>query len=1113
MKNLLLARVSTFNLGLLMLILSGLSPQALAYSNYLTDFNTNYNTPGTRIDNCGLCHFNFNGGGLRTPYGEDFRNNSFSIPSVGPLDSDGDGTTNDQEAASLTNPGLSCSNLVSAQNAPADVADFVDPNNPGCIATGSPPIVNINGDYFGATGIPISFSSAGSFDPDGTIVSYLWTFGGFGTSTLANPDFTFTLSSALRILITLTITDNEGNTISDTAFVTVLQTLNSPPTADAGPPVTGVVNSSVQFDGSASSDPEIAGAYLDYRWNFADGSLGLGIRPTHTYTRCGVYNVSLEVTDNAYLTNTAITTATIASSGVDSPVAHAGGGDFRLYDGGVGTNVQFDASGSSDSDCNIVSYSWDFDDGTVGTGMSPLHSYTTAGVYVVTLTVTDNDGLQATDFATVSVIDTGPLDGAALYQTNCAGCHGADANSTKIGATVTRINDGIVNVPSMNGLSTMTATEIQAISDYLASLTPLPSPTDGPTLYANNCAGCHGPGDSSTKIGATVTRINDGIVNVPSMNGLSTMTATEIQAISDYLVSLTPLPSPTDGPTLYANNCAGCHGLGDSSAKSGATVTRIINGIANVPSMNGLSALSTADIDAIAAFLATAPAPTTPEGLYAANCASCHGADGSGGTSEHDVRGDSARKISEAIQGESEMLSLSFLSTNEIQLISDFLNGITSPPPGGGTGEEMYAASCASCHGAGATSAKAGATVARINNGIAAVSSMNGLSSLPAADIQTISDYLVSLAPTPPPPGTTDGELLYVINCSGCHGAGDASAKAGATASRISSGIATVSSMGGLAWLTTADIDAIAAFLATAPAPTTPEGLYAASCASCHGADGSGGTSEHDVRGDSARKISEAIQGESEMRSLSFLSTNEIQLISDFLNGITSPPPGGGTGEEMYAASCASCHGAGATSAKAGATVARINNGIAAVSSMNGLSSLPAADIQTISDYLVSLAPTPPPPGTTDGELLYVINCSGCHGAGDASAKAGATASRISSGIATVSSMGGLAWLTTADIDAIAAFLATAPAPTTPEGLYAASCASCHGADGSGGTSEHDVRGDSARKISEAIQGESEMRSLSFLSTNEIQLISDFLNGNTSGDSWSRYDSWSWRGD
>jgi len=870
-----------------------MTDSALAYSTYLTEFNTHYGTQGSRIDSCGLCHVDFNGGGTRTPYGEDYRNNNYSAANIGAIDSDGDGYSNDQEAAlsTLTLPGFSCNTVSTAINAPANIADYVDPSSPGCVGPGQPPIANPNGPYYGVTRNLISFSSAGSTDPDGTITSYLWTFGSYGSSIEANPQFAFDLNINAVVTVTLTVTDNDGNTNSATTTATVLQTSNLPPVADAGPAVSGAANSPVQFDATGSYDPE--GARLGYRWDFGDQTLAVGATPTHIYTRCGTYNVNLMVSDDFNLKAFASTTATISSSGIIPPTANAGGGVSGQYNGSLGSNVQFDGSASVDTDCNIVSYNWDFGDNTSGLGVNPVHSYAVAGNYVVTLTVTDTDGLMSSASANVNIIDNGSLNGLTLYDTNCASCHGAGTSSTKAGATVARINAGITSVAAMNSLSTLSTAEIQAIADFLATISPPPPPTgpiDGAVAYDTYCASCHGAGTSSTKAGATVARINAGITSVAAMNSLSTLSTAEIQAIADFLATISPPPPPTgpiDGAVAYDTYCASCHGAGTSSTKAGATVARINAGITSVAAMNSLSSLSSADIQAIADFLGSLAPPTTPQGLYAAYCSSCHGADGSGGSSGQNIIGDSAALISSAISGERDMQSLSFLTSAQIQSISDFLNGVTTPSPGNLDGQALYDVNCAGCHGLSSNSAKAGATLSRINSGIANEPSMAYFgTALTAAEIQAIADFLVSVAP--PPPSSGDGASLYANYCASCHGAGDTSAKAGATVSRINTGISTVSSMNSLgSVLTAADIQAIADFLATTAPPTTPEGKYIAYCSSCHGVDARGGSSGKDVRGDSYGTIRDAIRGEREMRSLDFLTSSDISDIADYLQTLT----------------------------------------------------------------------------------------------------------------------------------------------------------------------------------------------------------------------------------
>jgi len=58
----------------------------------------------------------------------------------------------------------------------------------------------------------------------------------------------------------------------------------------------------------------------------------------------------------------------------------------------VNNSILFDASGSYDIDGFIVSYEWDFGDGTTGSGISITHTYNKSGEYNVTLTITNNIG-------------------------------------------------------------------------------------------------------------------------------------------------------------------------------------------------------------------------------------------------------------------------------------------------------------------------------------------------------------------------------------------------------------------------------------------------------------------------------------------------------------------------------------------------------------------------------------------------------------------------------------------------------------------------------------------------------------------------------------------------
>jgi PKD repeat protein len=72
--------------------------------------------------------------------------------------------------------------------------------------------------------------------------------------------------------------------------------VDNPPVANAGADKTATVDSTVTFDGSASTDDKTIASYA---WNFGDGTTATGVAPTHKYTTAATYTVTLTVTDTA----------------------------------------------------------------------------------------------------------------------------------------------------------------------------------------------------------------------------------------------------------------------------------------------------------------------------------------------------------------------------------------------------------------------------------------------------------------------------------------------------------------------------------------------------------------------------------------------------------------------------------------------------------------------------------------------------------------------------------------------------------------------------------------------------------------------------------------------
>ncbi|MDG6222163.1 MAG: PKD domain-containing protein [Candidatus Bathyarchaeota archaeon] len=73
------------------------------------------------------------------------------------------------------------------------------------------------------------------------------------------------------------------------------------------------------------------------------------------------------------------------------------------YNPEVGQTITFDARMSTDSDGEIVRYSWNFGDEKTSEGMTTTHSYSAPDEYIVILTVVDDNGLTHSNSTTITV--------------------------------------------------------------------------------------------------------------------------------------------------------------------------------------------------------------------------------------------------------------------------------------------------------------------------------------------------------------------------------------------------------------------------------------------------------------------------------------------------------------------------------------------------------------------------------------------------------------------------------------------------------------------------------------------------------------------------------------
>src|SRR5258707_4679850 len=295
------------------------------------------------------------------------------------------------------------------------------------LAANHAPVANAGANQTVFIDTTVHLNGTGSYDPDGLRITYSWSFVSSPTGSSATlsgattPMPSFYMDKVGNYTIQLIVSDGE---LTSAPSQVVVSTKNSPPVATAGPNQTVTTRTTVQLNGSGSSD--VDGDPLTYRWVITSAPQGSTatlsnpniVNPTFVTNEKGTYVVQLIVNDGTV--DSAPSQVTI--SNVNSPpVANAGTNQTLV----AGTTVQLNGSGSTDIDGDPLTYSWAIlstPEGSTATLSSativnPTFFADKGGTYVIQLIANDGTVNGQPSTVTIAAQSTPPVANAGPSQT------------------------------------------------------------------------------------------------------------------------------------------------------------------------------------------------------------------------------------------------------------------------------------------------------------------------------------------------------------------------------------------------------------------------------------------------------------------------------------------------------------------------------------------------------------------------------------------------------------------------------------------------------------------------------------------------------------------------
>ncbi len=426
---------------------------------------------------------------------------------------------------------------------------------------------------------PVAFSASetGGVGP----FTFSWAFGDSGTSTSNPASHTYTTSGSFKVTVTATDSDDVKATSSQT--ITVVAALAASFTYSPSSPEAG---QTVLFSGSASGGT----SPYSYSWSFGDGSIGTGSSVSYTYSSPGTYMVTLTVKDSGASQQSLTSQQSVSLSSPPPPLSAS----FSYSPASPQAGEQANFTASASDGAPPYSFIWSFGDGSNGTGSSVTHTYSSAGTYMIVLTVADNGSPQQTATSSTT-IDVSPMP--LLPTSTTVICPGGGIVGVRLTCSATVVDTMSGSTPtgsvsftpgssctlsggSCSANMTSTAPGSLAVSasyegdaEHLASTSPLVFVTinDRETSTTVACAPSTLTMGDDAICSATVTDTSPGATTTPTGNvtftstGSCVLTGAGVSATCSTNIASTAVGSLS----VYASY------LGDSTHNASSAITTV----------------------------------------------------------------------------------------------------------------------------------------------------------------------------------------------------------------------------------------------------------------------------------------------------------------------------------------------------------------------------------------------------------------------------------------------------------------------------------------------------------------------------------------------------------